>query len=814
MAEVLAAMPVVALLNAVIGAFGGAIRACHREGLTNAHVARLRIKLEALQGPVERLRERAPIGVPRNALSLFREVCLEAARLANEAWEAQNAGYYLYAGGPTLAQFEDVFARLNDLVEPLQLDVVVNLQEELRAMREEERNQNRVALDSLRSVNENVVSLQQRQEHIDAVLRRMAESEMESHVAASNSSDALSSLVDSINAVRREQVSGQERMEAQTEAVRRQGEMLAQVLQAMAQMPPVTGHLAPRAQQPSAASYSSVSWDEVTPTYNEVGGDAILSDSGAWRVYRARYGNADVVVKELRERGGGGGLDEIYEREMRSLPAVGHPHVVRLLGTITAAEGIRVPRALLLEYVPGGTLQDMLRNGPHPGGLGLADAVRVLSQVAGAMSHIHARSMRHGDLQTSHVLVEQIEERLVVKITGFGLSRLKAAGDASLTFQSVGSSPGYCAPEALDDENPSDRRADVYSFGMVAYEVLSGKQPFEGKSATAIVMEVMRGNRPDAGFPPVGTPPELVALIRKCWDAEPGRRPTFQEIVLALSVGPIADAAARARAAGTAGPGGVADEVPEIFLCPILSSREGADPVMRRPVTARDGHNYEESALRDWVRLNGLSPLTNVALSEGEWFVNYQLQGEIEAWRARRERRESFQAGSRSREYREIIAAMQQEQESLMQTNAQYRELNARFEAELQRRAEELERFRVEARRQSERASEEFRLRAVAEQSALQANRNVAIERERLESELASYRSRLEGAEEALRQVIIEEERAISEARADAERTVTEVMTQARRQHEEDIRRQREHAERNLQEAHNEIARLETMEVY
>ena len=330
-------------------------------------------------------------------------------------------------------------------------------------------------------------------------------------------------------------------------------------------------------------------------------------------MYRATYATMDVAVKVLREEAAI--APEMFEREVRAAASVVHPNAVRLLGAVTQG----TPKALVLELCPGGTLRDVLGSG-----LPVPDAVEVLLQVAEAMAHIHAREIRHGDLKSANVMVAvdgRAGARWCVKVTDFGLSRVQ-----TMTTTSVYGTAAYMAPEVLNDDDTSNERADVYAFGVLGCEVLTGRAPFAGKSPTQMITAVVvKAQRPDAGFPPQGTPEEMAALLRRCWAQDPAERPTFADVVVELR-------ALRERMPRQGVPiGGVGcqggDEPPERFLCTISKD------VMRRPVLGRDGHMYEETVLRRWVRENRTSPMTRALMVEGDWIVNLPLLQEIEEWR-------------------------------------------------------------------------------------------------------------------------------------------------------------------------------------
>jgi len=197
------------------------------------------------------------------------------------------------------------------------------------------------------------------------------------------------------------------------------------------------------------------------------------------------------------------------------------------------------PRRWCWSCARGGTLRGLLDTtrpdvDGEPAGLAVPDAVEVLLQVAEAMAHMHARQIRHGDLKSVKVMVAEdgraAGARWCVKVTGSMLSRVQ-----TMTTNSVIGTPAYMAPEVLEDEVTSNHRADVYAFGVLACEVLTGRVPFAGKTYVQIINVVLlKAMRPDAGFPPEGTPEALTALVRRCWAQDPAERPSFGEVIVEL----------------------------------------------------------------------------------------------------------------------------------------------------------------------------------------------------------------------------------------------------------------------------------------
>jgi len=223
----------------------------------------------------------------------------------------------------------------------------------------------------------------------------------------------------------------------------------------------------------------------------------VRGSGGMGVVYKARQVtlNRDVAVKFLRndhradlER------RERFLQEARAVARLRHPHLVQLyeFGELPAAGGASQPY-LVLEYVSGGSLADVLRGSPQSP----AEAARLIETVAGAIHYAHQQGVIHRDLKPANVLMQmadgglQIDERLppvrsaichlqssLPKVTDFGLAKFMAGSDLTLTGDVLGT-PGYMAPEqALGKSGPILEAVDVYGLGAILYETLTGRPPF------------------------------------------------------------------------------------------------------------------------------------------------------------------------------------------------------------------------------------------------------------------------------------------------------------------------------------------------
>ena len=191
-----------------------------------------------------------------------------------------------------------------------------------------------------------------------------------------------------------------------------------------------------------------------------------IDEGGAGEVWRARDERLqrDVAVKILGEA-----ADEAFRArftdEARRAAVVAHPNVVTVFD-----EGQDGPDAyMVMEYVRGRTLRDLVE---ERGALGTVEAARIVAQVADALDAAHAAGVIHCDVKPANVI---LDERGIAKLTDFGIARA-ARGPAE---HELIATPRYIAPERIEGKAPTSA-SDVYGLGLVAYELIAGRPPFDG----------------------------------------------------------------------------------------------------------------------------------------------------------------------------------------------------------------------------------------------------------------------------------------------------------------------------------------------
>jgi Tol biopolymer transport system component len=260
----------------------------------------------------------------------------------------------------------------------------------------------------------------------------------------------------------------------------------------------------------------------------------LLGVGGMGEVYRAHDSSLgrDVAVK-LLPAAFTGDSDRLarFEREARVLAALSHPHIGALYGVEEVAVPGGVPaaasRALVLELVEGETLAERIERGRLP----IDEAIEIGGQIADALEAAHEKGIVHRDLKPANV---KIRPDGVVKVLDFGLAKAEglAAGSgvtgvsqAPTAETSAGlilGTPAYMSPEQARGQ-PVDKRTDIWAFGCVLYEMLSGRAPFGGATAADIVAALLE-REPDWSALPSATPGALRRLLRRCLEKNPKRR--------------------------------------------------------------------------------------------------------------------------------------------------------------------------------------------------------------------------------------------------------------------------------------------------
>ncbi|KAJ0768837.1 putative protein kinase TKL-CTR1-DRK-2 family [Helianthus annuus] len=239
-------------------------------------------------------------------------------------------------------------------------------------------------------------------------------------------------------------------------------------------------------------------------------------------VYRSEWNGTEVAVKKFMNQDISGDALTQFKGEVEIMLRLRHPNVVLFMGAVTRPPNL----SILTEFLPRGSLFKLL----HRSNVQLDERrrMRMALDVAKGMNYLHTSNpiIVHRDLKTPNLLVDK---NWVVKVCDFGMSRMKH--HTFLSSKSTAGTPEWMAPEVLRNE-PSNEKCDVYSFGVILWELATLRIPWTEMNSMQVVGAV--------GFQfrhldiPEHVDPAAAQIILDCWRLEPQSRPSFKEIISQL----------------------------------------------------------------------------------------------------------------------------------------------------------------------------------------------------------------------------------------------------------------------------------------
>ena len=251
---------------------------------------------------------------------------------------------------------------------------------------------------------------------------------------------------------------------------------------------------------------------------------AKLGEGGMGQVYKAHDTKLkrDVAIKVLPDSVANDPERLArFEREAHTLASLNHPNIAQIYGV----EDSTPMRALVMELVPGRTLDELIP------GLSMTDSIAIARQIADALEAAHDHGIVHRDLKPANI---KVKDDGTVKVLDFGLAKTTDGGSAteSATMTSpamtaagfILGTAAYMSPEQARGK-PVDRRSDIWAFGAILFEMLSGRRLFEGETVSDLIAGVLRQDVPWNSLPEE-TPPSLRRLLRRCLERDPRKRLT------------------------------------------------------------------------------------------------------------------------------------------------------------------------------------------------------------------------------------------------------------------------------------------------
>ncbi|MCB8945458.1 MAG: protein kinase, partial [Ardenticatenaceae bacterium] len=207
-----------------------------------------------------------------------------------------------------------------------------------------------------------------------------------------------------------------------------------------------------------------------------------IGQGGMGIVYRGydNHTTSPVAIKQLKAHiAADPTFADQFDRERKVLQQLDHPRIARLLDALETADG---DYYLIMEYVPGGSLADLLQKGPLP----LEQALEIALDIANALQSVHQLNIIHGDIKPANIL---LADDGTPRLVDFGTAYVPQKTRLTQTITALGTF-AYMSPEACQDE-PQDTRTDIWSFGVMLFEMLTGERPFNQPNIAHLTLAIM-----------------------------------------------------------------------------------------------------------------------------------------------------------------------------------------------------------------------------------------------------------------------------------------------------------------------------------
>ncbi|EEE52818.1 hypothetical protein OsJ_35327 [Oryza sativa Japonica Group] len=244
----------------------------------------------------------------------------------------------------------------------------------------------------------------------------------------------------------------------------------------------------------------------------------MIASGSCGDLYHGTYLGEDVAVKILRSEHLNKNVWNEFTQEVYILREVQHTNVVRFIGACTKPPQF----CIITEYMSGGSLYDFVHKQHNV--LDLPTLLKFAVDVCRGMCYLHQRGIIHRDLKSANLLMDKDH---VVKVADFGVARFQDQG-GNMTAET--GTYRWMAPEVINHQ-PYDNKADVFSFAIVLWELITSKIPYNTMTPLQAAVGVRQGLRPGL---PENAHPQLLDLMRRCWEGIPSNRPPFSDILAEL----------------------------------------------------------------------------------------------------------------------------------------------------------------------------------------------------------------------------------------------------------------------------------------
>ena len=265
--------------------------------------------------------------------------------------------------------------------------------------------------------------------------------------------------------------------------------------------------------------------------------EQLIKRGGMGAVYRGKHVLMDktVAIKVLRPSLA---VDDVvvarFSREAKAASRISHPHAVSVTDFGEAENGVVF---LVMEYLDGRTLKEVIKS---EGPMALERVVEIVRQVTGALDAAHQQGVVHRDLKSDNIMLSQTNGGDWAKVLDFGIAKiqqLEGMRDVDITAPNlVVGTPQYMSPEQCSQTGPIDARSDIYSLGVIVFEMLAGRVPFTGESPTMIMMKQVQDAPPSLIASRRDLPAGVGAVVARALRKQPADRfQTAGELSEALS---------------------------------------------------------------------------------------------------------------------------------------------------------------------------------------------------------------------------------------------------------------------------------------
>src|SRR5438094_273266 len=211
-----------------------------------------------------------------------------------------------------------------------------------------------------------------------------------------------------------------------------------------------------------------------------------------------------------------------FSREAKAASRISHPHAVNVTDFGEAENGVVF---LVMEYLDGRTLKEVIKS---EGPMSLARVVEIVRQVTGALDAAHGQGVVHRDLKSDNIMLSQTNGGDWAKVLDFGIAKIQepeSGRDIDITAANlVIGTPQYMSPEQCSQSAGIDARSDIYSLGIIIYEMLAAQLPFTGESPTVIMMKQVQDPPPSISDVRPDVPVPVSDIITKALAKQPADR--------------------------------------------------------------------------------------------------------------------------------------------------------------------------------------------------------------------------------------------------------------------------------------------------